>query len=94
MPRSDPNIATMRLNIPRRVHHLAVRIPRRIPLHPQVISRHDVAAPVGDAVSKQRQIIRRVQQRGVDDGARRAQGQRAARAGEAVDGNVAPAGDG
>ncbi|EWG73336.1 hypothetical protein P348_01961 [Enterobacter sp. DC3] len=94
MPRSDRNITILRLNIPRRVHHLAVRIPCRIPLHPQVVPRHDVAALVGDAVGKQRQVIRRIKQRGVDDGARRAQGQRAARAGEAVHGNIAPAGHG
>ncbi|MCM7168893.1 hypothetical protein, partial [Enterobacter quasiroggenkampii] len=57
------NITILRLNIPRRVQHLAVRIPCRISLHPQVVPRHDVAALVGDAVGKQRQIIRRVQQR-------------------------------
>ncbi|MNT31421.1 hypothetical protein D3C72_1672550 [compost metagenome] len=90
---TNSDITARGLDIPRRISHLAVGISRRVFLHPQVISGEDIAALVGDDVGVQRQIIGSVQQRGVDDGTRRAERQGTARAGKTVNGNIAAAGN-
>ncbi|WP_422678842.1 hypothetical protein, partial [Citrobacter cronae] len=79
------DITVLGFDIAGGVDHFTVGIARSISLHPQIVAREDIAALVGDGVSIKRQIICRVQQRRIDDGARCIERQSATRSGETSD---------
>ena len=94
MPGLDRNITPLGFDVPRGINDFLIGIPGRIFLQGQVITGQHIAALVGDTVGIQRQVIRRIQQHGIGDSAWRGQRQAAAGAGKAVNGNIAPAGQG
>ena len=85
MPGFDGDITILCFDIAGGVDHFAVGISRRISLHPQIVACEDIAALVGNGVGIKRQIICRVQQRRINDSARRIERQRTTRAGETID---------
>ena len=60
------DIAVNSLNIPGAIHHLGIRRTAGISLHHQVIAHQHIPPQVLNTVGKQRQIVTRVQQRGID----------------------------
>nr|WP_279385808.1 hypothetical protein [Cronobacter sakazakii] len=89
MPGLNRNITVLRLNIPGGIDHFRIRITRRVFLHPQAVARENIAALVSDTVGIKGKITGRIEQRGIDDAARRGERQAAAGAGKTVHGDVA-----
>ena len=85
----NENIAVRGLNGPRAIDDFLICRPLFVLLHPQAVARKNIAVKVMYSVSKQLQVISRVNQRGIEQGACGTHRQTARCAGKATDGDIA-----